>query len=196
LNKIINYALVFCPNPIDCYKRQRTAPGDFIVDDGAVVDMAANNYNDTSRVILGPGFSAKHGSIFRAHINYQIPKTCPPFGYASSRQANNTVPAVPESDSRPIMSTKTAQSHVAKNQKHMGKVIALYPNPSNSQIYYDTKSTATFEFTIFDGVGKVLQTGTFTSDHAKIDLSNFAKGVYYITISAGTLKQTDRIILQ
>jgi hypothetical protein len=183
-------------NSMIVYDRQRTAPGDFIIDDGAVVDMAANNYNGTSSITLGPGFSTKHGSIFRAHINYQIPKTCPPFGYASSRQANNNVPAVPEPDTRPIISTKTAKITALKNSEKTGKVIALYPNPTNSEIYYDTKSTADFEYIIFDAIGKILQKGNFSSHNAKINLSAYARGIYYITITSSDIRQTDRIIVQ
>ena len=183
------------PNSEIRYPRQRSSPGDFIIDDGAVVTMRSDNYNGTSSVTLGPGFSAKHGSIFRAYVFTTSPNLCNPFFYGLKTPA--TASSSPEGQNpRPIISTKTANRAVRKNMDKADKFIMLYPNPTNSEIYYDTKSSVDFEFTIFDAIGKVLQKGTFTKDRAKINLSGYAKGVYYITVTSGDMKQTDRIILQ
>lgn len=51
------------PNSNNWYQRLQTPPGDFVIENNAVVTMRASNKDGQGAVTLGAGFSSKHGSI-------------------------------------------------------------------------------------------------------------------------------------
>jgi len=181
-------------NQTSPYQRVRTSPGDFIIDDGAVVTIRANNDDGVSSVVLGAGFSAKQGSILRAYV-YHDPNSCGPFSYASSRPtSSNQKPDPPTNESRPIVSKRAVGQSLALGSESAG--ITLYPNPTAGYVFYALKSDAVFNYIITDVSGRELEKGLMKVPDSKIDLSRYKEGVYFITIFSNKLKQTDRIIIQ
>lgn len=180
------------------YERQRTASGDFIINDGSVVTIRANNYNGTSSLTLGAGFSAKAGSIFRAYV-FTDPNMCGPFGAQRMAASNATPPNTLAKESRPIISTKrgVTQNKNTNNKQTTAKIINLYPNPTSASVYVEMDdSRQTYFYIVKDIAGKELANGSLNQLNAKIDLSKLARGVYFITIESATILQTNRIILQ
>ncbi len=174
------------------YKRVRTSPGDFIVDTNAVVTMRANNGDGQSSIVLGAGFSAKAGSIFRAYI-YTDPNMCNPFS-SSQRLANSNLPDANIKQARPIYTKRANTQKLQQETKTIS--IALYPNPTNGNLYYVINNNEEFNYTITDITGKIIQTGQIGNVVNTINLSNFDKGIYLLTVSNKSYTQTDRIILQ
>lgn len=165
----------------------------FVIGDGAVVTFHANNFNDSSKITLGAGFSSKHGSIFRAYL-YKDPNLCQPFSYDNARVMPNTTPPVAKKESRPIHA-KRASSIKTKNNNQKINVL-LYPNPTNGELIYILNTTETYNYTIINTLGQALQTGILSTNINKIDLTQLPKGVYLISIYNKDYKQTDRIILE
>jgi hypothetical protein len=174
------------------YQRTRTSPGDFVVDDAAVVTMRANNADGQSAVTLGAGFSAKAGSIFRAYV-FNDPNMCSPFSY---RQGNPTAsaPPAPTKQARPIATKRMNTQKTGAESKNIN--IALFPNPTNGSINYLINKNEEYTYSISDVMGKILQSGTFADKVNSINLTTFDKGIYIITVSNKEFSQTDRIILQ
>ena len=183
---------IYQHNQLTPYDRQRTAVGDFVVDDAAVVTMRANNADGQSMVTLGAGFSAKAGSIFRAYV-FNGPNMCSPFSY---RQGNSTAsaPPAPTKQSRPIATKRMNTQKTGTESKNIN--IALFPNPTNGSISYLITNNEEYTYTISDVMGKVLLSGAFADKVNTINLITFDKGVYLITVSNKEFTQTDRIILQ
>jgi len=181
------------PNPNNWSARQRTTEGDFVVQDGGIVTFRANNYDGQSKITLGAGFSAKHGSIFRAYV-YTDPNICPPFNYencAFRPVADN--PAAPPA-SRPIYSKRATAQKMNNELKKIN--LYLYPNPSSGSITYILKEAESYEYVLSDLTGKIIQTGMIAEKINNINLSYLEKGIYLITVSNKNYKRTDRIILQ
>ncbi len=174
------------------YLRQRTAPGDFVVDDAAVVTLRANNADGQSTVTLGAGFSAKAGSIFRAYV-FNDPNMCSPFSYRLGNSSTSAPPA-PSKQARPIATKRLNTQKTGAESKNIN--IGLFPNPTNGSISYLINKNEEYTYTISDVMGKVLQSGTFADKVNSINLSTFDKGIYIITVSNKEFTQTDRIILQ
>jgi hypothetical protein len=189
-----HYADLNNPQISDWSPRKRTSVGDFIIEDGAVVTIRANNYDNQSWVTLGAGFSAKEGSIFRAYV-FTDPNMCGPFSYARMAQ-HNAPPETNAKEVRPIISTKLAIRQSLKNYTKETPLIALYPNPTNSSVSYFINSSSIFSYFVSDVTGKKLIAGILNPVNGEIDISTFDKGVYFITIESATVRQTNRIILQ
>lgn len=174
------------------YPRKRTPPGDFVVDNGSIVTMRANNGDGNSAVVLGAGFSAKHGSVFRAYVNGD--SYCAPFSYGQRTIPPSNNYALPVKEPRPIATKRVNAQKLTTVNKKIN--VSLYPNPSNGVVKYILSNQDIFDYTITDLTGKLLQTGVLKEGMNDINLSSFEKGIYLITIKSVEYKQTDRIILQ
>ncbi|MBI3235878.1 MAG: T9SS type A sorting domain-containing protein [Bacteroidetes bacterium] len=71
------------------------------------------------------------------------------------------------------------------------KSIAIYPNPANSEISIDIKSTGTFEVQILNMIGEVVLT---VQNNKAIDISHLASGVYTISLKQGEQVYTHKLI--
>ncbi|MGE0569246.1 MAG: T9SS type A sorting domain-containing protein, partial [Bacteroidia bacterium] len=59
----------------------------------------------------------------------------------------------------------------------------IFPNPTNQFVNIHYKG-ANFNYTVFDNLGRVIKSEKSILDKAQFDLSNYAKGVYFIEISS------------
>lgn len=66
-------------------------------------------------------------------------------------------------------------------------VFGLYPNPATSLIYLQKKSNVNFaSLHIYDNTGRLILTESVTQNLTPIDMSAFAQGLYYISVSSDT----------
>ena len=72
---------------------------------------------------------------------------------------------------------------------------SVYPNPSTGVFNIITKQALDeLEVTVFDGVGKIIQTMSMNGLHVStIDLSNYSNGMYYIRLTSGGTSVTKKI---
>ena len=69
----------------------------------------------------------------------------------------------------------------------------MYPNPAESEIHIKAENTIN-SIQLFDVQGRLLVTKMSNEYAQTIDLSNYASGIYFITISTSVGKQTQKII--
>ena len=71
--------------------------------------------------------------------------------------------------------------------------LAVYPNPSNSRVTISGGGiNSTYELT--DITGKLLKSGTFTEVFNELDLSNFVKGIYILTVTGKNERVSKKIV--
>lgn len=74
--------------------------------------------------------------------------------------------------------------------------ITLYPNPATEEIYItglQFNANEEYEFCLFDVLGRNLQKTDLSSASAKVELKDFANGVYYYTIENSNLSSSKKI---
>lgn len=173
------------------YERQRTSPGDFVIESEAVVTIRANCANINGSVTLGAGFSSKQGSILRVYT-FTDGNTCTAGAQTAGRPAASPAPEPPDYKRPAISARRASTSHQAPGT-NPAQVITLFPNPSGGQVFYHYGGKEKLSYCIKDLSGRELERGELKE---KIDLNHLAKGVYFITIFNSRIVQTDRIILQ
>ena len=73
--------------------------------------------------------------------------------------------------------------------------ITLYPNPSNGIITLRVANTNDFNYTVIDVVGNVVNSKHVIGNTSVIDLTNNAKGIYFVNINNGISNITKKVIL-
>ena len=75
--------------------------------------------------------------------------------------------------------------------------INIHPNPSNGLIYLDIKKhTENALFQLQTSAGQTIFTSTITPSHSFVDVSNFAKGIYYVHVTIEGKTSISKLILQ
>ena len=74
--------------------------------------------------------------------------------------------------------------------------MVVYPNPSNGSFNVKVAGNSGEQYTVsvFDLVGKLLKTNTYSSEIANIDLSDKAKGVYFVVVNAKNSNKKIKIV--
>lgn len=73
--------------------------------------------------------------------------------------------------------------------------ISVYPNPTNSIIYVNSKTSETINnIELYDSLGRLLQTNITNTEQASIDLTQRANGVYFLKITSDNGQKVERII--
>jgi hypothetical protein len=102
-------------------------------------------------------------------------------------------------DANNCSATTNAQVVVSKctdiNSVHGVQGVRVYPNPSTGVVSVDTDSNTEKTILVFNSMGqKVYQTST-TDTATVVDLTRFAKGIYYLNVSFdGTVSLTKLIV--
>jgi len=74
--------------------------------------------------------------------------------------------------------------------------IQIFPNPNSTGIVnYNIENSSDYNYAITDLTGKILQSGKLNGLKNAINLTDFEKGMYLISLSNDSYRQTDKIIL-
>ena len=86
-------------------------------------------------------------------------------------------------------------SDVEVEDHELTKGISLMPNPADHYIELSINSTVEVkEAVVFNAFGQMIQTVQLTDNHARIDLSNMASGMYFVRVSGDTATATNKFI--
>ena len=112
-----------------------------------MVKWQSHNYDTYGSIVLGPGFSSKHGSIFRAYV-FTNPNMCGNFTYRTSQKNITSESQIKEP--RPIITTKraTTEYKTTTGNENNNPIITLYPNPTNTTVNYDLNYNSQFTYTV------------------------------------------------
>ncbi len=78
------------------------------------------------------------------------------------------------------------------------ETVALYPNPTNSKVFFDNTNSNFKEVSIYNYLGQEVFTTSFTTSiqNQEIDISNLATGVYVLKFSDGGKSKSVKVIKQ
>ncbi|PCJ25706.1 MAG: hypothetical protein COA97_07455 [Flavobacteriales bacterium] len=73
--------------------------------------------------------------------------------------------------------------------------VTLYPNPTSGVVAIRITGVKEFDYTVIDIVGNLVTTKSVNGSNAVIDLTNNAKGVYFITVNTEKGSVTKKVML-
>jgi hypothetical protein len=73
--------------------------------------------------------------------------------------------------------------------------VSLFPNPTNGSFEIILGDINNFNYTVFDIVGNVVANSVVNGNRAKVDLSNNAKGAYFVSIETAEGSITKKVML-
>jgi hypothetical protein len=76
--------------------------------------------------------------------------------------------------------------------------LRIFPNPADGyvQVFLPDNETGQVPFTVSDETGKHLLSGNITEKEQRISLTEYPRGIYFITLTEGTKQTTLKIIRQ
>lgn len=72
--------------------------------------------------------------------------------------------------------------------------VSVYPNPANAMLTING-GTAEYTYTMFNGMGQVVANGK-TQGVAQVNVSDMAKGVYFLHIATGTQVRVEKVVVE
>lgn len=89
--------------------------------------------------------------------------------------------------------TTSAMKHLLENKVTL--TLTTYPNPTKGMVVLEgEKSLKNALISVMDIHGRILRTQVCQADQAKVDLSELAKGVYFVRIEQGSKAGVQRIV--
>ncbi len=89
---------------------------------------------------------------------------------------------------------------IGVSENEFDNALSLYPNPATNEVYISLsdKTYSNFDITIANSLGQVLQnkTNIDNTSIATINVSNYASGIYFVTIKAGESIATKKLVIQ
>ena len=86
------------------------------------------------------------------------------------------------------------------SEKTIADAVALYPNPTTNEVFISIsdKTFNSFDVTIANSLGQILerQTDVNNANTTSINVSNYASGLYFITVKAGDNITTKKLVIQ
>jgi hypothetical protein len=102
-------------------------------------------------------------------------------------------------DGRSWIDLITSNSTVFEPENN--KFATVFPNPNNGSFKLNVSASNidALEYTITDATGKVLEKGVKQNVHTvspQFDLTKYAKGLYTLTVKAGSKQNAMRVVLR
>ena len=92
----------------------------------------------------------------------------------------------------------TGNNNPLANENFFNKIIKIYPNPIIDKIILsvDEKISKTYTIDIINIIGKIIFSKSYVNDNEiTINTQNFSKGIYFLTVTSGEIKQTEKLII-
>ncbi len=94
-----------------------------------------------------------------------------------------------------FVSTTFTTTGVGIDNISMANSISLMPNPADNYIELNVNSNVEVkEAVVFNAFGQMIQTVQLTENHARIDLSNMATGMYFVRVNGEGVTATKKFI--
>src|SRR5690606_9538681 len=85
-------------------------------------------------------------------------------------------------------------------ESKLDSAVSLYPNPATNEVFIgiSNKSFNNFDVTVVNSLGQILERKTNIENTAQtaVNVSNYAAGIYFITIKAGENVTTKKLVVQ
>jgi hypothetical protein len=74
--------------------------------------------------------------------------------------------------------------------------ILMYPNPAADLVTFDVGDAQCKRAILFDAFGRRVKSYQFKTNQARLDVSNLARGLYWVSIQTTQGEATKRLVLQ
>lgn len=75
--------------------------------------------------------------------------------------------------------------------------VGMSPNPTSERLYISTPSSASFNISVYDGIGNLVLSKAVNDEYSRyIDLTALSSGVYFVKISDASSESVKRIVKQ
>ena len=116
-------------------------------------------------------------------------------GLTASSTYDVRVKAICSADNQSDFVTTTFTTGVGIDNITLASSINLMPNPADNYIELTINSNVDVkEAVVYNAFGQMIQTVELTDNHARIDLSNMAAGMYFVRVNSDNLSATKKFI--
>ena len=116
-------------------------------------------------------------------------------GLTASSTYNVRVKAICGDNNESSFITSSFTTGVGIDNLTLANSISLMPNPADHYIELSVNSNVEVkEAVVFNAFGQMIQTVQLTDNHARIDLSNMASGMYFVRVSGDNATATKKFI--
>jgi PKD repeat protein len=186
------------PSPLQCFK----TPGNYIVSLIAIADNGCAGHKEIKTIVIPAGIQTAFSYVNSSKSTYDFSGTVsgetPPITYKwlfgdgdSSSLQSATHSFIPNYDYTVCLTASGSggscdmQCEIIKVAAPLGmpesldeKSFALYPNPSNGQVYLNTNETGLL--TVYTILGKIQLQKNISAYHTELDISNLDPGNYVV----------------
>ncbi len=73
----------------------------------------------------------------------------------------------------------------------------IYPNPAVGKLYIDNPATGAFSYKIFSVTGQLIANrDNIINTKAEVDVSEFAKGIYFVDVENGVIRKAHKLVIK
>jgi hypothetical protein len=82
--------------------------------------------------------------------------------------------------------------------ENMQQQVRIFPNPAKNviSIEFETATDNTVNVSIFNAQGRIVMEETITQGNSVLNVSNLQKGIYIVRLSAPSLNETVKLVLE
>ena len=85
-------------------------------------------------------------------------------------------------------------SSTDRRMEHFDRVV-VYPNPNAGQLQIKNPGAFSFQFVVYDHVGRTIKSGLLPGGNTRINLEALDPGIYWLELSSGKSRQMEKIVL-
>ncbi len=146
------------------------------------VEVSQTTWNAGGTTALSGGFSTSFGGGLVLPANLSVVGT---HYYVCTNHA-----------SMGMKGTIIVQNSTGIAENKLQSTITVYPNPSNGKFNISFDQSVKNDISIYNMLGEKIYQSAITNPKSEIDLSNQAKGVYFINFYYGQTILTKKIVIQ
>lgn len=96
-----------------------------------------------------------------------------------------------------VTNTATTTVQSAAGVKGFGKDgLVLYPNPTSTKVTLQLANATEAQVTVADVLGKKVMEANVTGGNAVLDVASLKAGIYFVTVSNGSMQTTKKLIVE
>jgi len=75
-------------------------------------------------------------------------------------------------------------------------IVKIYPNPTNGEVIFDINATGAYTLTISNIMGQQISSMNGNTNRVNLNVSNYASGVYFVTVKTANAMTTQKLIVK